>query len=165
MKYVNLRICTPDEIIYTCLKTKEFKEYIGDEVIGNYSKDNNIGFAEGQSKFFIDLKNNFNNHAPQGAFRMSVSDVSDERIYVGNLNKDRLSIASYVLDSYKEPKPILEKISAKLYDSRHVFGNRVPYLNTQRDIAVAKDMIDLYTAKILGRPPEEIKSKSITRKR
>src|SRR5699024_2453601 len=106
MKYVNLRISTLDEIIYIFLKIKAFKKYIVDEVIGNYCKHNNIGFAVGQNNFFIDLKNNVNNHAPQGAFRMSVTDVSDERIYVGNLNKDRLSIASYVLDSYKEPKPI-----------------------------------------------------------
>ncbi len=149
-QYLKMTITTPTDIISTAFKAKEYKQYIAPEVYYKYAKEN--GIRENiKDEFFKDIQYNFNTYSPSGkeGYSCKIDSILPRKTGF-NTVEGRLAYAEYALTNYEKPTEVLENISEKLYEYKHIFNNRLIYLTSLENIQQAKINVKEYNNSIIN---------------
>lgn len=132
MSYVKILITTPKGEVTTAFDVEEFKQYIDNDTYNKFTSDKN----------FID---NFNSYAPSNTqYRVKILEITETKPYVDDATMDRLTLAEYALNCYQDPEKVLDNISDKLYQYKHLFGGRKLELNNMSSIQHEKGVLKKY---------------------
>ncbi len=109
---------------------------INQEILRNYSEQNNLDF-ETVLKDCIKSRRKtaevYNDYSPaKNGYTCTVIDSNPntkDEMYNDSVD-NLLNYAEYVLNTFNSPLEPLSKISAKLYEYKHMFNNSMLYLHT-----------------------------------
>lgn len=148
MPYVKILITTPKLEVTSALDVEEFKKYIDNETTNKFTSDKN----------FTD---NFNENAPQSKeYKLKILEVTDKKPFVNDATMDRLTLAEYALNCYRDPEEVLNNISDKLYQYKHLFGGRKLKLNSMESIKSEKSALKKYYTDFQKKNAEYTEQKS-----
>ena len=132
MSYVKILITTPKGETTTAFDVEEFKQYIDNDTYNKFTSDK-------------DFADNFNSHAPNNTnYRAEILEITDTKPFVYDATKDRLILAEYALNCYKDPENVLNNIADKLYQYKHLFSNRKLKLNNMDSIQHEKNVLNTF---------------------
>lgn len=149
-QYLKMTITTPTDIISTAFEAKEFKQYIAPEVYYKFAKE--TGISENiKDEFFKDIQNNFNTYSPSGkdGYSCKIDAILPRKTGFDTV-EGRLAYAEYALTNFEKPIEVLENISEKLYEYKHIFNNRLIYLTSLENIQQAKLSVKEYNNSIIN---------------
>lgn len=130
MEYVKILITTPYEEHVSAFGLEEFKCYIEQDILNRFVPDK--PFTE-----------NFNDNSPcKNDYKVKVLKITDQKPTVDDANMDRLTLAEYAFNCYKDPEKVLSNISDKLYEYNHLFSGRKLTLNSMESIQHEKNALN-----------------------
>ena len=148
MSYIKVIIKQGTQETQTAFEFDEFQKYVEKDIYDRFNND----------KSFIE---NFNELAPKAnGYSIEATGMSETLTTVNDITMDRLSVAQYAINCYKQPKQVLDNISNEIYKHKYIFNGRKLELNNEDIIKQEKNNLR-YFYKDLSKKSAEYTSEKV----